>query len=99
MKKPTLTEQELDKSIIEIIGPLAIFNRWYAAYQNLQGKSDKLTFAKNLEIFFGITRKSYTGDATFLSREEAWDLWVKYISSKREAVKYLKAVDSVTPYS
>lgn len=76
-----------------------IFNN----YKNLGGKHKYDKFVKNLEKFYDLTLEiwifgMYTEDGP-QSREEAWELWTKYIKSSKEASRYFEAVDTFSAYT
>ena len=82
------------------------FPQWFAEYRRLDGGHTEEEFAKNLDMFFEITMNIYVSgdpqkpDGTFWeSREEAYEYWVRKISSPVEAARYFDAVDTVTAYT
>ena len=72
-------------------------------YKQAKGKHSFTTFLKNLEKFYEFTLDAYVNgcyeEEGPQSREEAYELWVKYIKSPKEAERYFRAVDDFSAYS
>lgn len=73
---------------------------FYKEYKKLGGEKDFDTFEYYYSVFFAITFACYTGGfCPFESREEAFNKWVKFIGSKKEANLIFMAVNNIAPYS
>ena len=72
-------------------------NAFFREYKNLGGHSDLSDYKKNLQKFFDLTLKAYTGGVG--SRELSWSSWLSYIGDETEADLYFQSVDNIHAYT
>ena len=57
-------------------------------------------FKKNLDVFFELTYDAYFGlGDKFISKDEAFTKWIKFIGSEKRALEYFRAVDDWNAYT
>ena len=76
-------ENALQREIDKIKGN-GSFSKWFDEYITLGGKKTKDLFARDLDVYFKITKNTYNQ----APEEELQKCWVEYIEDKEEADRF-----------